>query len=109
MELALGCPIPYWDTTLDYAMKDPQESCVWSGKYFGNGYGLVTTGIMKNLPSWLPILRNINSGGWLISRKDIQMAMAKPTYTNSRKRLHVTKMIVQCIAWNVFTRGFMIG
>jgi hypothetical protein len=34
---------------------------------------------MKNLPSWLPILRNINSGGWLISRKDIQMAMAKPT------------------------------
>jgi hypothetical protein len=32
---------------------------------------------MKNLPSWLPILRNINSGGWLISRKDIQMAMDK--------------------------------
>ena len=79
MELAIGCPIPYWDTTLDFAMKDPSESVIWSDKYFGNPYGLVTTGIMKGLPSWLPIIRNINSDGWLISRRDISMALSKPS------------------------------
>ena len=105
MELALGCPIPYWDTTSDYAMKDPQESCVWSGKYFGNGYGLVTTGIMKNLPSWLPILRNINSGGWLISRKDIQMAMAKPTLYEFTETSPCDKEDRTVYSWECFHKG----
>lgn len=77
MELAIGCPIPYWDTTLDWAMDDPVKSIVWSDKYFGNGYGFVTTGIMRGLPTPMPVVRNINADWWLISSHDVKMAMGK--------------------------------
>lgn len=105
MEIALGCPIPYWDTTPDEAMERPQESCVWSDKYFGNRYGLVTTGIMRNLPSPIPVIRNINADGWLISHKDVKMAMSK-------RNLHEFTEISPCkqrhryrYSWECFHKG----
>ncbi|CAG2192665.1 unnamed protein product [Mytilus edulis] len=33
MEFAIGCPLPYWDTTLDFPMADPTQSIVWSPKF----------------------------------------------------------------------------
>lgn len=80
MEFAIGCPIPYWDTTIDFAIADPTKSSLWTHKYFGNGYGLVTTGPFAGLPGTVPIVRNINAGGWLISNRDIDMTLAKPTF-----------------------------
>ncbi|XP_063443330.1 putative tyrosinase-like protein tyr-1 [Mytilus trossulus] len=80
MEFAIGCPLPYWDTTLDFPMDDPTQSIVWSPKFFGNGYGAITSGPFANLPGVMQPIRNINSAGWLMSRQDIQMALSKPSY-----------------------------
>ncbi|CAC5400943.1 TYR [Mytilus coruscus] len=80
MEFAIDCPLPYWDTTLDFPMTDPTQSIVWSSKYFGNGYGAITTGPFANLPGQIQAIRNINNDGWLMSRQDIQMTLSKPSY-----------------------------
>lgn len=105
MEIALGCPIPYWDTTLDEAMDDPSESCVWSDKYFGNKYGLVTTGIMKKLQSWIPIIRNVNSYGWLISRDDVTMALSKPTLYEFTEKTPCDEANRTLYSWECFHKG----
>ncbi|XP_063438444.1 tyrosinase-like protein 2 [Mytilus trossulus] len=105
MEIALGCPIPYWDTTPDHAMNDPTESIVWSDKYFGNGYGVVQTGIMKNLPTLLPIIRNINNAAWLVSKDDIKMALKKPTLFEFTESSPCAKEDRTQYSWECFHKG----
>ena len=36
--------LPYWDSTLDFRMKDPKESIMWTEMFLGNGIGVVTSG-----------------------------------------------------------------
>ena len=36
--------IPYWDSTLDFRMKDPRESILWTEMFLGNGIGIVNSG-----------------------------------------------------------------
>ncbi|XP_063398946.1 tyrosinase-like protein 1 [Mytilus trossulus] len=69
LETALGCPIPYWDSSEDYVMKKPQDSVVWTPKYFGNGYGPVVTGPFANFQTPIgPLFRKINADGSLMDR-----------------------------------------
>lgn len=70
MESALGVPIPYWDSTLDFEMEDPTESILWTKKYLGNGFGLVKTGPFADFQTPLgPLFRNIGSDGCLFENK----------------------------------------
>lgn len=70
MESALGVPIPYWDSTLDFEMENPTESILWTKKYLGNGFGLVKTGPFANFQTPLGLLfRNIGSDGCLFQNK----------------------------------------
>lgn len=72
MESALGVPIPYWDSTLDFEMENPTESILWTKKYFGNGFGLVKTGPFANFQTTLgPLFRNIGSDGCLFQNKAV--------------------------------------
>lgn len=68
----MGVPIPYWDSTIDYEMEDPTKSILWTGKYFGNGFGMVKTGPFANFqtPSG-PLIRNIGSDGSLLNKRDL--------------------------------------
>ncbi|XP_052818256.1 putative tyrosinase-like protein tyr-3 [Mya arenaria] len=36
--------LPYWDYTMDYYIPAPENSVVWSNCFFGNGYGIITSG-----------------------------------------------------------------
>ncbi|XP_060080686.1 putative tyrosinase-like protein tyr-3 [Ylistrum balloti] len=69
MEAALGVPIPYWDSRLDYNMKQPTDSMLWTDEFFGPGFGVVDSGPFAE---WITadnisIVRNIGSSGSLIS------------------------------------------
>lgn len=105
MELAIGCPIPYWDLTFDAAMDDPTLSRVWTDRYFGTGYGLVTNGIMKHLPSPFPVVRNINAAGWLISKSNVEMAMAKPSLHQFTEVSPCYTKQIESFSWECFHKG----
>ncbi|XP_033748673.1 tyrosinase-like protein 2 [Pecten maximus] len=69
MEAALGVPIPYWDSRLDYDMSEPTDSVLWTDKFFGPGFGIVDSGPFAG---WITadnisLVRNIGSSGSLIS------------------------------------------
>ncbi|CAC5395059.1 unnamed protein product [Mytilus coruscus] len=69
LETALGCPVPYWDSSEDYVMKKPADSVVWTPKYFGNGYGPVVTGPFAGFKTPIgPLFRKINAYGSLLDR-----------------------------------------
>ncbi|XP_023931892.1 putative tyrosinase-like protein tyr-3 [Lingula anatina] len=40
--------LPYWDSTLDYALPDGRDSILWTDKYMGNGDGPVDSGPFSN-------------------------------------------------------------
>ncbi|XP_069135301.1 tyrosinase-like protein 2 [Argopecten irradians] len=69
LEAAIGMPVPYWDSRLDYDMTEPTDSVLWSDKFFGPGFGVVDSGPFAG---WITadnisLVRNIGSGGSLIS------------------------------------------
>ncbi|VDI54710.1 Hypothetical predicted protein [Mytilus galloprovincialis] len=72
METALGVPIPYWDSSIDYEMEHPTKSIMFTQKYFGNGFGMVKTGPFAKFqtPSG-PLIRNIGSDGSLFNKRDL--------------------------------------
>ncbi|XP_076091664.1 tyrosinase-like protein [Mytilus galloprovincialis] len=78
MESALGTPIPYWESTIDYEMEDPVQSILWTAKYFGNGYGMVKTGPFANFDTPLgKLFRNIGSDGALFNKPGVNMLLSK--------------------------------
>ncbi|XP_052093197.1 tyrosinase-like protein 1 [Mytilus californianus] len=78
LESALGTPIPYWDSAIDYEMEIPVQSILWTSRYFGNGYGMVTTGPFANFETPLGrLFRNIGSDGSLFNRPGINMLLSK--------------------------------
>jgi hypothetical protein len=82
-EAAIGVPVPYWDCSLDFHMRDPTRAVVWSPKYFGNGFGEVTTGPFKDFrtPSGSQLFRNIGSDGTLFSKQSIDLIMTKSNHS----------------------------
>ncbi|VDH93946.1 Hypothetical predicted protein [Mytilus galloprovincialis] len=76
LEQALGTTIPYWDSSLDFAMDDPVNTILFTARYFGNGFGFITNGPFANLPG-RPILRNIGSDGTLISKQAIASVLSR--------------------------------
>lgn len=76
MEQALGTTIPYWDSSLDFEMADPVNTILFTARYFGNGFGFVTSGPFANLPG-VPIIRNIGSDGTLISKQAIAAVLSR--------------------------------
>ena len=53
-EAAIGVPVSYWDSSLDFHMRDPTRAVVWSPKYFGNGFGEVP--LKTSELQWLAII-----------------------------------------------------
>lgn len=64
-------------------MRDPTRSNIWSPKYFGNGFGELTTGPFKNFrtPSGQIIFRNIGSDGTLFSKQSIEVIMSRSNHS----------------------------
>lgn len=70
-----GVTLPYWDSTLDSAMRvNPINSIIWSEKFMGNGNGQVVTGSFRH---WFnidgtPLIRNIGGGsGQLMTKRTV--------------------------------------
>jgi hypothetical protein len=77
-ESALGVPIPYWDSRMDFEMTNPTQSILWTHKYFGNGFGMVKTGPFANFNTPIGLLfRNIGSDGSLFSMEGIDNVLRK--------------------------------
>ncbi|XP_069134200.1 tyrosinase-like protein 1 [Argopecten irradians] len=69
LEAAIGVPIPYWDSRLDYDMTDPTDSILWTSEFFGPGFGLEDSGPFANwkTPDNESLVRNIGNNGSLVS------------------------------------------
>ncbi|XP_021374089.1 uncharacterized protein LOC110463628 [Mizuhopecten yessoensis] len=81
LEEALGMPIPYWDSRLDYRMPQPTDSVVWTPEFFGEGFGNVASGPFAGWPSIpspdrVPLVRNIGNDGSLISDNAVNELMS---------------------------------
>ncbi|KAH3776234.1 hypothetical protein DPMN_177654 [Dreissena polymorpha] len=71
--------LPYWDSRLDYAMSGPATTILFSTYFFGNGFGLVTTGPFANWDagSFGKLRRNIGGDSKLFSRDDIRAVLKR--------------------------------
>ncbi|XP_033748667.1 putative tyrosinase-like protein tyr-3 [Pecten maximus] len=69
LEAALGVPIPYWDSRLDYDMADPTDSVLWTSEFFGPGFGIEDSGPFADwkTPDNESLVRNIGNNGSLVS------------------------------------------
>ncbi len=78
METALGTPLPYWESPIDFDMEEPTLSILWTERYFGNGIGMVETGPFANFDTPLgPLFRNIGSDGMLMNRTLVKLIFTK--------------------------------
>lgn len=75
--------IPYWDSSLDYAMEDPVSSIVWSDEFFGNGLYNVTSGPFANWTTGLndPLVRGTGSWGSLVPSSGIRKVLTKTKHS----------------------------
>ncbi|XP_033755085.1 uncharacterized protein LOC117338035 [Pecten maximus] len=78
-EQAIGVAIPYWDCRLDFYMRRPAESILWTDAYFGSGFGAVRSGPFAN---WItsrgtPLIRNVGSSGSLITDQMIGNVLSR--------------------------------
>lgn len=63
---------------MDFEMKNPTQSILWTHKYFGNGFGKIKTGPFAHFDTPIgPLFRNIGSDGSLISREGIDNVLRK--------------------------------
>ncbi|OWF48968.1 tyrosinase-like protein 2 [Mizuhopecten yessoensis] len=74
LESAIGVPVPYWDSRLDYDMAEPTDSMLWTDEFFGPGFGIVDSGPFAG---WITadnvsLVRNIGSGGSLMSASMVE-------------------------------------
>ncbi|XP_069114732.1 tyrosinase-like protein 1 [Argopecten irradians] len=78
-EQAIGVPVPYWDSRLDFYMDQPTESVLWTSEFFGEGFGAVTNGPFANwyTPDNVPLTRNIGNAGTLISDANVQAVLTR--------------------------------
>ncbi|XP_060074134.1 tyrosinase-like protein 2 [Ylistrum balloti] len=69
LEAALGVPIPYWDSRMDYDMTNPTDSVLWTSEFFGPGFGIEDSGPFANwiTPENESLVRNIGNNGSLVS------------------------------------------
>ncbi|XP_069114432.1 tyrosinase-like protein 1 [Argopecten irradians] len=74
LEEALGVPIPYWDSRLDFDMVEPTDSILWSPQFFGQGFGVVDNGPFAGwiTPQGINLVRNIGNDGSLITAEQVQ-------------------------------------
>ncbi|XP_060075283.1 tyrosinase-like protein 1 [Ylistrum balloti] len=78
-EQAIGIPVPYWDSRLDFYMEQPTDSILWTPEFFGEGFGAVTNGPFANwyTPDNVPLTRNIGNAGTLISDANVQSVLTR--------------------------------
>ncbi|XP_060075288.1 tyrosinase-like protein 1 [Ylistrum balloti] len=74
LEEALGVPLPYWDSRLDFDMVDPTDSVLWTPEFFGQGFGIVDNGPFAGwiTPQGINLIRNIGNDGSLITDEQVQ-------------------------------------
>ncbi|OWF55160.1 Tyrosinase-like protein 1 [Mizuhopecten yessoensis] len=82
-ERAVGVPVPYWDTRLDFYMEQPTDSVLWTPEFFGEGFGAVTNGPFANwyTPDNIPLTRNIGNAGTLISDENVQAVLTRTRHS----------------------------
>ncbi|XP_053400401.1 putative tyrosinase-like protein tyr-3 [Mercenaria mercenaria] len=70
--------LPYWDSTLDFDMVNPDNSIIWSSQFLGNGGGVVATGPFANWATPIgQLTRNISRAGILFRKEDISAIMTR--------------------------------
>lgn len=64
---------------MDFDMKDPTESVVWTKEFFGNGNGLVTDGPFANWTTGLgeKLYRDVGESGSLISKEFMNLVLSR--------------------------------
>ncbi|XP_033755033.1 tyrosinase-like protein 1 [Pecten maximus] len=79
LEAATQYPTPYWDSSLDFHMSDPTQSVLWSGEFFGTGFGTVDDGPFASwiTPSGISLVRNIGNAGSLISQDGVRNVLSR--------------------------------
>ncbi|XP_033754704.1 uncharacterized protein LOC117337715 [Pecten maximus] len=78
LEIALGMPIPYWDSSFDFYMEEPTDSVIWTPEFFGNGFGALDEGPFQWMtPEGVPLIRNIGNAGTLISWDAIAAVLSR--------------------------------
>ncbi|KAK3086410.1 hypothetical protein FSP39_018034 [Pinctada imbricata] len=80
LETACGVSIPYWDSSIDFALEDPTTSVIWSSLYMGNGDGDVVTGPFAHWRTIMntPLVRNIGSGeSSLFTKEGINLVLSR--------------------------------
>ncbi|OWF55157.1 tyrosinase-like protein 1 [Mizuhopecten yessoensis] len=82
LEEALGVPIPYWDSRLDYDMTEPTDSILWTPEFFGQGFGVVDNGPFAGwiTPQGINLIRNIGNDGSLITDEQVQGILAQGSH-----------------------------
>ncbi|OWF55161.1 uncharacterized protein LOC110463673 isoform X2 [Mizuhopecten yessoensis] len=79
LEQAIGMAVPYWDSRIDFYMRNPVESILWTDAFFGPGYGEIRSGPFANwvTPTGTPLIRNIGSTGSLISEAMVRNVLSQ--------------------------------
>ncbi|XP_060075287.1 uncharacterized protein LOC132554976 [Ylistrum balloti] len=116
LEEALGMPIPYWDSRLDYRMPQPTDSIVWTPEFFGEGFGNVASGPFAGWPhvpspDRVPLLRNIGNDGSLVSDRAVNAIMSAFSHFDVTEPAPPPQMTFEAIhnAVHVWIDGQMSG
>ncbi|XP_052817719.1 tyrosinase-like protein 2 [Mya arenaria] len=70
--------LPYWDSTLDKNMANPEMTIIFTPPFLGNGDGYVVTGPFRHWPTVTgPLARNIGANSVLYSKEFIARMMTR--------------------------------
>ncbi|XP_033754705.1 tyrosinase-like protein 1 [Pecten maximus] len=116
LEEALGMPIPYWDSRLDFRMPQPTDSVIWTPEFFGEGFGSVASGPFGGwpripTPDRVPLVRNIGNDGSLVSDSAVNAIMSAYSHFDVSEPAPLPQMTFEAIhnAVHVWIDGQMSG
>ena len=80
--------LPFWDSTLDSHLPNPEHSAIWTPSYMGNNNGLVTSGAFAGWTTnsgchyggLLQLGRSTGPSGRCMYQSDINNVMSKTTF-----------------------------
>ncbi|KAJ8302423.1 hypothetical protein KUTeg_018819 [Tegillarca granosa] len=89
--------LAYWDSSIDFYVKKPEDSILWTDKFFGPCRGDVIDGPFANWRLGLDpnetLYRNCGSGGTLITKEGIRNVMRADYHTDITDETKILKYL----------------